>query len=168
MDAKEYVGRQITSGRRLVDGALTDCTDEQFCWAPPGTANTIAATVVHMAFVEDMYVMSALQGKPRLWETGNWSEKLGLSAPPVRDGWAEANGKQIPMAPVLAYLAAARAATDEYIATIGAEELDRSVEVRGAQRPVADIVATVAVHPVEHAGEIAALKGIQGAKGMPF
>ena len=168
MDAQEYIVRQIGAGRRLVDSALDSITPEQFNWAPPGTANRISATLIHMAWVEDHYVNAVLLGGPKLWESDHWAEQICVSVPPVREGWAEANSKYVEMGPVLAYLKAARAATDAYVAGITAADLDRQYDVRGTPWTAADVLAIVAVHPAQHAGEIAALKGIQGARGMTF
>ena len=33
---------------------------------------------------------------------------------------------------------------------------------------MADALTLVVAHGIHHAGEVAALKGVQGAKGMPF
>jgi hypothetical protein len=38
----------------------------------------------------------------------------------------------------------------------------------GGTRPVADPLALIVVHTVSHAGEVSALKGVQGIAGIPF
>jgi len=48
------------------------------------------------------------------------------------------------------------------------EELDRKVNLFGAPHPVADVLAVIVSHVTAHLGEIAALKGIQGAQGLPY
>lgn len=68
----------------------------------------------------------------------------------------------------MAYRDAVRAATDRYLADLTADELDRQIDLMGSQRPVADALAIMVVHIATHAGEIAALKGTQGLKGLPF
>lgn len=37
----------------------------------------------------------------------------------------------------------------------------------GGERPVAEVLATLVVYTMGHAGEIAALKGVLGVKGLP-
>ena len=69
---------------------------------------------------------------------------------------------------LLDYAAAVGAATDNYIATLTTKELDRLVPIMGQEWPVADVLALLVVHASGHLGEIAALKGIQGVKGLPF
>jgi hypothetical protein len=49
-----------------------------------------------------------------------------------------------------------------------AEELDRRVLFLDKERRVADVLAMLVVHNLSHAGEIAALKGVQGAAGLAF
>ena len=169
MDAKEYIKGQMAAVRQLIDAAMQETTDEQFNWAPPGTANPIGATLVHTIAGEDFFVQNILQGKPRIWETGGWSEKIGLTTPPGRGrGWDEIKGKTLVIAPVLAYQQAVRAATDACLANLTAEDLDRKVTFVGTERPVADVIALVIAHTAHHTGEISALKGVQGGKGLPF
>lgn len=169
MQASEYIQRQVIAMRRLIDAIMQDTTDEQFNWAPGGTANAIRVTYVHMIAAEDMYIQAVLQGQPRIWESAGWGAQLGLSAPPGRDrGWDELKRTTLPLAPVAAYAQAVRGATDAYLEALTAEELDRQVAFLGGQRPVADVLATLIIHSVGHAGEIAALKGMQGVKGLPF
>ena len=104
-----------------------------------------------------------------VWETGGWSERIGLPLPPGRGaGWEEARGTALALAPVLDYQRVVYAATDTYLANLSAEELDRQVSFIGGEQPVAQILTMLVVHTMLHSGEIAALKGLQGAKGLPF
>jgi hypothetical protein len=48
MDAKAYLTHQFASLRYFVDIALAGLTDEQLTWIPPGTANSIGLTALHM------------------------------------------------------------------------------------------------------------------------
>jgi uncharacterized damage-inducible protein DinB len=68
---------------------------------------------------------------------------------------------------LLEYQSAVRAATDAYLSTLTPEELERNVEFAGGERTVADMLLLACSHSLGHNGEIAALKGIQGAKGLP-
>jgi hypothetical protein len=69
--------------------------------------------------------------------------------------------------PQLEYQAAVWAATDAFLATLTPEDLDRKVKFAGGERTVADIVLLSASQALSHMGEIAALKGAQGSKGLP-
>lgn len=169
MEVVEYIQRQIASARRLCDAAMEGTTDEQFNWTAPGTVNPIRASFMHLVGGEDLFIQSYFQGKPRLFEIENWGEKVGLAQLPGRSGnWDEAKHKTVPLGPALAYQSAVRAATGAYLSQLTPQELDRTVDFAGMPRSVADVLATLAVHVTFHAGEIAAVKGVQGVKGLPF
>lgn len=169
MNASEYIQRQIQSMRSLCDAVLRETTDEQFNWTPPGMANSIRAAVIHATGTEDRFVNEVILGKGRLWESDGWSEKVGLQVTPGRgQGWEEVKQKQVAVAPVLAYMAAVCASTDAYLATLTADELERKITLMGNERQVADVLAILITHTLSHMGEVAALKGMQGVKGLPF
>jgi hypothetical protein len=169
MDVVVYAKGLFAAMRRLRDAALRNTTDEQLNWIPPGIANPIRASLVHLLTSEDRVIHVVLQGKPMVWESGDWGEQIGLAAHPgYGPGWDDAKSTTLRLAPLLDYAAAVGAAADEYIARLTPEELERTVPYLGDERPVRDVLAMMVVHASAHAGEIAALKGIQGVKGLPF
>jgi len=168
MDAKEFIIRQFRWLRRQSDSVLLDTTDEQFNWTPPGTVSAISAIFVHMLTVEDAYIQEALKEQPRLWDEQGWEEKIGSRAPWRGENWDDLKGKQLTVEAVAQFQEVVRAATDAYLDTVTAEELDRRVDFLGRERRVADVLAMLVVHNLGHAGEIAALKGVQGAAGLSF
>jgi hypothetical protein len=170
MDAREYLQRQFAVMRQVADAPLQEITEEQVNWVPPGTANVISAILVHRAGVEDGIVQQRLRGEPRVWERDGWAAKTGVETLPGQNGgWEELKGQTIALAPVQAYAAAVHAATDTYLASLTDEDLRREMPWPfGGTGTVADYLALVVVHTALHAGEISALKGVQGAKGFPF
>ena len=94
----------------------------------------------------------------------NWSSNAVGTRPQVE----EFKTIKIAVAPVLAYKRAIRVATDTYLANLTVEELLRRVVFAGNELPVAEVLMTMVVHSARHAGEIAAVKGMQGIKGLPF
>lgn len=168
MDAIEYIRQQVDIMRRQTAAVVQDITDEQCNWPPPGTANTIGATFLHIIVSEDSFIHSVVQGKPRLWDTENWSTKTGINPPPARGNWEGVKNKTIALESVRAYEQVVRAATDAYLAALTGEELARRVTFIGGEQPVAEVLARMVVHTSGHIGEIAALKGVQGGKGLPF
>ena len=169
MDARDYLQQQFASVRRLTDAVMQATTDEQLKWTPPGTVNSIGTTFVHLLATEDRYVQDVLEGKPMLWEAQGWSEKIGLEGPPGRGrGWEDVRGAALALVPLLDYQRAIRAATDDYVSSLTPEELERQVDFMDGKAPVALVLARLVVHTAGHTGEIAALKGAQGVKGLPF
>jgi hypothetical protein len=169
MDVKDYIQLQFAGARRTVDAVMGGTTDEQFNWAPPGMANSMRTTFVHMLGTEDGLLHGMLLGQPTVWDAQGWSEKVGLAALPIGGhGWDEVKNATLALAPVLDYQQAVRAATDAYLATVTAEELDRKITFMGSERSVAEVLAMLGNHTASHAGDMAAIKGIQGVKGLPF
>jgi hypothetical protein len=52
--------------------------------------------------------------------------------------------------------------------SLTAEKLDRKVKLGPRELTVAELLIMAANQSLSHTGEIAALKGIQGAKGLPI
>jgi uncharacterized damage-inducible protein DinB len=168
MDAREYLIRQFRWLRRMSDSILLDTTDEHFNWTPPGTVSAISSIFVHMLTVEDAYIQETILGKPRLWDTQHWEEKIGSRAPWRGENWEDLRGRQLALEDVAQFQEQVRIATDAYLESITPEELDRRVLFLERERRVADVLAMLVVHNLGHAGEIAALKGVQGVAGLSF
>ncbi len=169
MELFDYIQRQVAGMHRQVSMTLKDITPEQFSWAPPGTANTISATYVHMISVEDHFIQGFLQGKPRLWEVDGWGERTGVKkTPDIGESWDEFKHLSLSLAAFAGYQQSVWAATDAYLAQLKPEDLDRKLPFAGREATVAEMLLLVFSQELSHAGEIAALKGIQGAKGLPI
>ncbi len=169
MNAVQFVKGQFAAVRRVSDAVTADLTDDLLNWTPPGTANPIAGTLIHSLYAEDSFIQKTMLGKSSIWDTGGWSEKIGLAVLPGRGaGWEEVRAGRYSVEAIRAYQEAVRAGTNAYLEVLTAEELDRQVALYGNQRSVADVLALLLTHTSHHAGEVAALKGTQGAKGLPF
>lgn len=169
MNATTYIRLQMASVRKHANGIMNNMTSELFNWPSPGTANTISATFVHFMYSEDHFIQEIIQGKTTVWESDGWSVKTGISKPPdIGEDWSEFKHKQIAIQPLMDYTQAVWAATDAYLASLTPEELDRKVKFAGGERSVAEMLVISAAQSESHNGEIAALKGIQGAKGLPI
>lgn len=167
MDAPDLIRHQLRSMRRFVDGILNGLTDEQLNWRPPGTANPIGVSWLHLLTIEDEFIQTTFQGKPRLWESQDWTAKTCIHPRASDESWDRVKQTQFTVAPLQAYGTAVREATDAYLGTVTPEELDRVVLANTVEMPVAVLLTMVVCHTAGHAGDIAAIKGIQGLKGLP-
>jgi hypothetical protein len=167
MNIFEYIQRSFAGLRRTVDSTMKDMTAELFNWAPPGTANTISATFVHFMHTEDRFIHSIIQDKATIWESGEWSSKTGIQKPPeIGEDWSGFKKMKVNLQLLQEYKAAVWAATDTYLAGLTQEELDRMVKFANGERTVAEMLMLAVSQAHGHMGEIAALKGIQGVKGL--
>ena len=171
MDAMTYIRDQLGTAHYELDAALKNLTPEQFNWSPPGTISPTSAVLVHTLAGEDLFIQKIIQGKPFIWVSGDWAKRIGVpSAPGNLDpgGWEAYRSIQVPIEQVLAYKQVIFTATDAFLASLTAEGLDRQVDFFGRTRLVGEILMITVTHLCCHSGEIAALKGMQGARGLPY
>ena len=169
MDTIEFIRQYIAAVRSQTGASMQDITLEQFNWTPPGTASPISAVFVHLLNSEDFFIQTVIQGKPKLWEAGGWGEKTGVKNTPDYGGnWDEFKHMTLALEPVLAYQRVVYDATESYLDKLTPDELERKVKFAGGEHTVAAMILHTTCHTLSHAGEIAALKGIQGVKGLPF
>ena len=165
MNTIEFIQQLMAGVRRQTDEAMKDTTVEQFNWTPPGSANSISGIFVHFLNSEDAFVQVQMQGKPKLWDAGGWAEKTGVKVPPgYSGGWEEIKHMSLALEPILAYQQAVRAATEAFLNSLSASDLDRVVTTARGERSLATIFTIVINHALVHSGEIAALKTIQIGK----
>ncbi|MCY3601761.1 MAG: DinB family protein [Chloroflexi bacterium] len=169
MDARDLLRAQFAWVHQLLDGTMSDCSQETADHRGEGWAiSPISAVYAHIAMTQDGIVHGLVQGRPTLLESEGWDAKLGLEAAGPRDAssWAD---KRFDLATVRDYVAAVQAATDAFLADAEDEVLQRTMETPMGEQRAIDMLANVGVvHVASHWGEIAALRGVQGEKGLPF
>ena len=67
-----------------------------------------------------------------------------------------------------AYTQAVHRQTDAHLASINDDVLDEKIKFFTESDPKAAVWALLVSHALEHTGEIAAIKGMQGEQGLPF
>lgn len=164
MDALDLLRDQAANADRMLLQVFSPVTPDQAAWRLSGSmANTIGATFMHVYHSEDRMVHGAL-GSPSVFERGSWHERLGYDPETV---WTYA-GKPDPGL-LLEYAGAVSAATQAYLSGLRPDAMEREVETpRGTQPMASRLSVYLVVHKFQHMGEIAALLGCQGVKGLPF
>ena len=86
-------------------------------------------------------------------------------------GVAGVAGCKVDLAQLREYGGAVAAATDEWLATLAPEDLDRMIDLSAfgfGERSLAWVLGGAVIgHTQAHWGEISALRGLHGAKGFP-
>jgi hypothetical protein len=172
MDACELLRKQIATAHEWLEGTMADVTAEQADWTPPGVATPLGASYAHAVFSEDMIVNGMLRGVAPLY-AGQWAGKTGQSELHPDQDWtnykAWTRNVRLDLDAARAYAQAVYAATDDYLAHLAPEDLDREINAFGAPASVGLVLANyVAGHCHDLMGEISCLKGLQGARGYPF
>jgi hypothetical protein len=160
----------LERAQQILEGTTEGLTAEQLHWQPGGTANPIAAGYAHVVLGEDRFVQGLIGAKPTLYES-TWSGRTGLSALPAPgggwDAWARELRMDLPQ--FKAYAQAVHAETRAFLERATDADLDRIIEHRffGPMK-VGDLVGLIAIHTATHAGDIGAIKGVQGLTGLGF
>jgi len=170
---------QFKSAHEALEGTMQGVTPEQAHWTPPGIANPLGATYVHVLTSEDAVFNGMLKGSAPLMVAA-WAGKVGVNEMPPMPGpdeegmppWdAWARRVQVDLAALQSYAQAVYSATDEYLAALSDQDLSRSLDLSSwgmGQQTLGWLLTIMLANVYMHTGEIACLKGLQGAKGYPF
>jgi DinB superfamily len=167
MDVRTTLREQMQALHGTMEAAIADCSPDVCARKVPGsTINAIGPIYAHTIFGEDGLLNGLIQGKKPVYYAGEWAPKVGLDMPKggMEPDWSVTLDLEV----FRQYAAAVYKATDEYLSTVSAEDLDRVIEPGFAPpMPVRTFIANIlAWHVATHQGEISALKGVQGFNGL--
>src|SRR5262249_4419219 len=121
---------------------------------------------------EDILISGGIRGQQPL-AMGEWAGKTGLSEPlpgPGGDLLAWAKRVEVDLDQTRKYAQAVYANTLDYVGSLTQDDLGQQIEIPGFGKNTRayflNIIAVI--HPSNHCGEIAAVKGINGLQGYPF
>ena len=173
MDVITLLREQIRGAHEYLDDTMSDVTPEQAQWIPPGKATPIGANYIHLVQTEDALIQT-LRGREMLG-TSEWAGRIGASEPQPAMPWEEqvyfdwSRRVQVDLPALRQYAKAVYAATDEYLAGVAAEDLDKSPDLSSqGMSPVTlgwILTRYIAGHADNICGEVSCMKGMQGARG---
>jgi hypothetical protein len=172
MTPQSLLRQQLAGYHDILEQTIADCTQETLDRnLPNATITNVGSIYAHILFSEDGIVHGMLQKRPLAYQAQHWASRLNVSMPasPMFDpAWGRAVRMHLPS--FREYAKAVYAATDAYVAGLGPADLERKVDTGFVgEQTVGFVVGNILVwHVAEHNGEIAALKGAQGLKGLPF
>ena len=168
MELQRYIGRELSGLKLAMERALDSLTQQEVLWRPASGCNSIGLILFHVARSEDSMMQGILQGKPEIWKSKKWYEKLNLSVEEEGGHYTveQVNAFQVPeLSDIMAYYDAVRARTKEYLRGMELEEFDKEVTFPNfGELPTATIFSIIVAHTSEHIGEISYLRGLQ--RGM--
>jgi hypothetical protein len=176
ISALQLLKEELKNAHETFETTAADITPEQLQVDPGGLALPLGATYAHLIFSEDVIVHGMLQQKEPLFKR-TWKDKTGASKPmpPMDEKWENANrtwakSVTIDLPKLREYAKAVYAATDTYIDSIKEEDLEKEVDLGSwGKYTIAHLLYSFIIgHANSLAGEMSALKGVQGAKGYPF
>ena len=171
MNAPTYLREDIRWANNLLEMVMKDVTPEMAAWHPPGLANPIGATYAHAVCGEDIFIQQVLQDGEPLLES-SWKGRTGISEPQLASDFDWARRVELDLPAARQYAQAVYAATDEYLAALADETLDQVLDLSARGFGTTTVAWVISALVISHlnlmSGEIAVLKGIQGAQGYPW
>ena len=156
--------------------SVSDLSVDEWHFNAGGTSGSIAFLLWHCIRTEDNVLHLVLQGNKPIWSEGNWHERLGLPPRAQGTGMTTQEAQEFQISDPALFMRYAEQVWSEfesYLADItdgGAELSERMVMVKPlGNMPAIQVIGQVCIsHLFVHSGEIAALLGIQGKKGLPI
>jgi uncharacterized damage-inducible protein DinB len=170
MNAIEITRLMLMNAHYELNSALEGLSDAQLNWKPQGIPNPIKASALHVLASQDFFVHVLAQGQAPLWETERWGEKFGINQH-LGSGepwWDEVKNTPMTTAMLRAYADAVQASTISFVETLVDQDLDCKVRAWAGEQPLADLLCGMVTHGSLHAGEIEAIKGMQGLRGAAY
>jgi hypothetical protein len=171
VNTQQTVKMQNALWQGSVAGMMSECDDAALHKTlPQATVTSIASIYAHAIFSEDFITQGMLKGTAPIYKTDGWEAKTGVAMPDnpaMNPEWAA--GVKMDVGAFCDYAKAVHAATNAYLDSVSDAELQDKVQTPLGEQTKEWIVANLlGTHLPQHAGEIAALKGVQGLKGLPF
>ncbi|MBG0785540.1 MAG: DinB family protein [Anaerolineaceae bacterium] len=168
MKAKQYLETQLAGMWHLQEASLSAITDEIVMRVPSGTVSPIGVIWLHFLGSQDYY-LEFLTGTPKIWKSEGWDKRFGVEETPgFGADWSTYHQLKIPVELLREYDQALHAFTQRVLDSTDDNTLDEPVQFFTDHDTKADIWALYVDHTIHHCGEISALKGVFGGKGLPF
>ena len=170
MGARDLLRQQFRECNEWLAATMQGVTTEQAHWKPPGTANPLGAAYSHVLLSQDIVGNVVVKGGAPLAAT-TWAGKVGINEPPPTEditAWGQwAGNVKVDLDALRAYGQAVQTAVDGVIMSLTDADLSRAVHTPFGSSTVLFILSGALIgHTRDHTGEIACLKGLQGAKGF--
>jgi hypothetical protein len=167
MDIIEFFRHEQKRLHQWMREAVNDLTIEEWNTMPAGNGNSIAFLFWHAVRTEDNILRFILQGRPPLWNEGNWHERLNLPARAQGTGMSTDDAQTFRINDpelFLVYTEEVWREYETYLANIndgGAELSARMVTVKPlGEMPAILTVGQVCIsHLFTHYGEISLIRG---------
>jgi hypothetical protein len=169
MDLLAFLRDETRSAWEWLESTVSDVTEEQANWWPPGTANSIGATYLHVVINPDVEINRLLYGCAPIIER-DWHGDVGQGVsydPDHFDRWDR--GVTVQWERLHEYGRAVHEWLVGLLDQLNEDDLERPVDMSRSGLGTwkgCDLLALHGItHVYIHGGEIACLKGLQGAKG---
>jgi len=163
MELKDYIKNELDSLKRTSTRLLNTMTQQEIMWRPACGCNSIGLILFHVARSEDSFVQVRLQGKPQIWESGKWYERLNMAESEMGSHYTidQVNAFPVPdMKNLMDYYDDVRARTLDYLGSLSPAVFEKTVKLPFGEFTVAGVFSLIVSHSAQHMGEISYLRGM--------
>ncbi len=171
MDTTTVLRHELKQGHDILEQAVAGLPADQLHHQGDGwTIRSIATIYAHTVMGEDYMMNNQILDREPLFARGGWAAKVGIEMIPFTgdsEQWLAAL-PGVDFGALREYAGQVYAESDTTIGDLTESDLDRIVTFVD-EMPIGLFLGTIiAWHAVHHGGEICALKGVLGGKGLPF
>ena len=164
MNATTYAKLQLQRSFDLLNVATQGVDDSQYNWKPAGTCNPVSKMHAHALSAIDVFINGIIKGSAPNWP--EFAAKNGWPADAMEVWGSDAT---FSLQSTEEYGKKMQEMALNYVSTLSDSDLDREVETRFfGKQSVGFVLQLLGEHTAAHAGDISAVKGMQGLKGLPF
>lgn len=169
MEARDLLRGQYQQLHKWLHMTIADCTEDMARRHDSGwEINPINGIYLHIAMSQDSTITRLTGNEQPLLVRGGWDSKLGIDAVSGRQA-AESAGSDAELSVARGYMATVTKAVEDFLESATDEQLLQEVDGPVGKMTAIQMLANIGVnHVAGHWGEIAALKGVQGYKGLRF
>jgi hypothetical protein len=173
MNTIDMLQSSLGNALGILGQVTADLTQEQADWQPPGIANPIGATYWHLLASVDHIVHKWCMDQEPMSEQQGWQERaLTVTVPdpgPGGDYQTYMRAIRVDLPNLHEYAQVIGETVQGWLGSLEPEDLERKMDTPLGELSLSQLLETFVIwHINAHCGEIAALKGCQGAQGYPF
>lgn len=175
MNTVELVHVSLSFAFEVLEGLVSDLTQEQADWMPPGNAIPIGSLYWHIIKYVDHIVHDWGMGQPSLRQRAGWQEKVVIASPPpdpedpMMDLRAIRGGVRVDLSALHDYARATARTILDWLASLTPEDMLRTVPTPIGDQTLGQVMEVFIIGHINcHSGEISALRGCQGLQGYPW
>jgi hypothetical protein len=198
VDTIELMQHSLAFSFEILEHLVSDLTQEQAEWLPPGKASPIGSLYWHAVAYSDQLVhewcmrpykditqkewleaksakRELRMGQEPLRLNAGWQAKVVIASPPENaadpywDLRAAREGLRVDLPALHGYARATAQAIQSWVPSLTLEDLEHTIPTPIGDYSLERFLASFVIWHIDvHCGEISALKGCQGLKGYPW
>lgn len=165
METRDFIQAGLDRVKQATARTLDGLSRQELVWQPGPEANSIGLILFHETRSEDIFMQRIMEGKPQIWESGKWYQKMNLQPGETASGFTAEQCATFPVPEgkdLLAYADAVRARTLDYLKGMTPDKFDKVINTpRLGDVSIGAYLALMLVHLSQHTGEISYLRGLQ-------